>query len=146
MQWEPHRGPQDALAFIEGLVLPAYAKGIPRAWAICVGESEPLIGTIGLDWASEKARCMTLGYVLSKAEWGKGYATEAGRAVVAWAFPALGLERLQADCSTENARSGAVLKKIGLRYEGTLRSAGLLKGRFHDMELYARTKADGPLA
>jgi ribosomal-protein-alanine N-acetyltransferase len=145
MHWEPHRGPADALAFIEGLVLPAYAKGVPRAWAICEGDREPLVGTIGLEWSSEKDKCMALGYVLSKACWGKGYATEAGRAVVAWAFPVLGLERLAAVCTTENPRSGNVLKKIGLRYEGTLRASSLIKGRFRDMELYARVKADGPL-
>jgi ribosomal-protein-alanine N-acetyltransferase len=146
MTWEPHRSAADSLAFIEGLVLPAYAKGVPRAWGICLGAGGPLIGSMGLDWVSEPNRCMSLGYVLARAQWGKGYATEAGRAVVAWAFPALGLERLQADCSTENASSAKVLKKIGLKYEGTLRAYARLKGRQHDMELYARTKADGPLA
>ena len=74
-----------------------------------------LVGGVGIhdgDAAPE------FGYWLTPAAWGRGYATEAGRAVVAVARDALRLPRLRATWFTGNPASGRVLSKLGFRPTG----------------------------
>ena len=60
------------------------------------------------------------GYWLTPSAWGRGYATEAGRAVVAIARHALGLKRLNAGHFVDNPASGRVLAKLGFRSTGRI--------------------------
>jgi RimJ/RimL family protein N-acetyltransferase len=62
-----------------------------------------------------------LGYWLTPDAWGRGYATEAGRAVVAIARHGLGLKRLHAGHFIDNPASGRVLSKLGFRPTGQIR-------------------------
>ena len=58
-----------------------------------------------------------LGWIISKAHWGKGYATEAARAIVEFAQDELGLIKIIARCDYRNAASCRVMEKIGLALE-----------------------------
>jgi RimJ/RimL family protein N-acetyltransferase len=58
------------------------------------------------------------GYWLGASYWGKGYATEAGRALLAYAFETLELERIVSGHFMDNPDSGRVLQKLGFRYTG----------------------------
>ena len=60
------------------------------------------------------------GYWLTPSAWGRGYATEAGRAVIAIARHALGLKRLKAGHFIDNPASGRVLTKLGFKPTGTI--------------------------
>jgi RimJ/RimL family protein N-acetyltransferase/8-oxo-dGTP pyrophosphatase MutT (NUDIX family) len=62
-----------------------------------------------------------LGYALSRGKWGKGYATEAARALMNEAFSDPLIYRVSAYCDVDNAASARVLEKIGMMREGTLR-------------------------
>ena len=79
------------------------------------------IGGIGL---APDADGHELGYWLAPEAWGRGYATEAGRAVVAIARHALRLKRLHSGHFVDNPASGRVLAKLGFR------STGEVKGRY----------------
>ena len=61
-----------------------------------------------------------VGYALLSPYWGRGYALEATRAVLAWARQRLGCERILAIVSPGNARSIQLLEKLGLRYQRTI--------------------------
>ena len=74
-----------------------------------------LVGGIGL---APDGDGHELGYWLTPPAWGRGYATEAGRAVVAIARHALGLKRLHAGHFVDNPASGRVLQKLGFRATG----------------------------
>jgi ribosomal-protein-alanine N-acetyltransferase len=63
-------------------------------------------------------------YTLAHDAWGKGYATEAARAVLAWGFESVGLQRIVAVVSPENARSRRVIEKLGMRALGSARHYG----------------------
>jgi ribosomal-protein-alanine N-acetyltransferase len=65
-----------------------------------------------------------VGYALRPAFWGKGYAFEAASAVLADGRETFGLRRIVAITSPDNAGSKALLVKLGLRYEETLRLSG----------------------
>ena len=73
------------------------------------------IGGIGL---APDGDSHELGYWLTPEAWGRGYATEAGRAVVGIARHALGLKRLHAGHFVDNPASGRVLRKLGFRPTG----------------------------
>lgn len=55
-----------------------------------------------------------VGWALRRMAWGHGYATEAGRACIDWAFAELGIPYLTAMISLENARSARLAKRLGM--------------------------------
>lgn len=107
------------------------------ALAVCDRSADGvLIGTVSLAMLMAH-RHGELGYWIGVPHWGKGYATEAARAVTAFAFEKLGLERVQGRHFTRNVASGRVLQKLGMRLEGVHRSAYVRFGRFEDVAVYA---------
>lgn len=81
-------------------------------------------------------RSASLGYCLRQSAWGHGYATEAARALLHWAFGALDLNRVQAEADTRNAPSARVLEKLGFLREGTLREDCIVNGDVSDSWVY----------
>lgn len=81
-------------------------------------------------------RSATLGYCLEDAAWGRGYATEAARALLDWAFATLDLNRVQSETDTRNPASARVLEKLGFRREGTLRENCVVEGEVSDSWVY----------
>jgi RimJ/RimL family protein N-acetyltransferase len=75
-----------------------------------------LIGTIGL--APRPSGDVELGYWIAKPHWDRGYATEAGEAVLAIARHGLRLPKLAASHFLDNPASGRVLRKLGFRPAG----------------------------
>jgi len=92
------------------------------------------IGGIGLRVRGEQAE---LGYVFGKTDWGRGYASEAATALVGFGFADLKLHRIYALCDADNPASARVMRKIGMRHEGTFLKAGLMKGQWRDELRYA---------
>ena len=81
-------------------------------------DGEPqLIGLCGL--GRRPSGAVELGYWISRPQWGRGYATEAGEALVDIAR-ALGIERLEASHFLDNPASGRVLEKLGFQSTGMI--------------------------
>jgi len=91
-----------------------------HVFAITKRDGDVLVGCIGIHVAADHDRA-EIGYWIGVPHWGAGYATEAGRAVVAWGFDSLELNRIYAEHFLRNPASGAVMRKIGMRQEGVLR-------------------------
>ena len=84
-----------------------------------------------------------LGYWIRSDEARKGYTTEAGQAVVAFAFDAVGLYRLELRTGVENLASQRVAEKLGFVKEGTLRKgAPLGADDGYDCHIYGLLAAD----
>lgn len=111
-----------------------------RQWAIREGGA--LVGTIGL-YAEPDGRQARVMYLLSESAWGRGIATEALRAVLAFAFEGAGVHRVEGDCFSENVASARVMEKAGMRREGVLRDAFWKHGAYHDKWLYGAVAGDG---
>ncbi|HEU5036556.1 MAG TPA: GNAT family protein [Nocardioides sp.] len=94
------------------------------------------LGWISLSRWNPDFRSAALGYCLAEAGWGQGYATEAARAVLAWAFSTLDLNRVQAETDTRNVASARVLEKLGFLREGTLREDCVVNGEISDSWVY----------
>ncbi|MGH6614835.1 GNAT family N-acetyltransferase [Sphingomonas sp.] len=86
-----------------------------------------IVGAIGL--REEESGLSNLGYWLTPDAWGRGYATEAGRAVLHMARHALGLKRLSSGHFVDNPASGRVLRKLGFRETGRELLFCLARGR-----------------
>lgn len=75
-----------------------------------------VIGLVGISWEDENAP--ELGYCLGVDHWGKGYATEAARAVIDYAFEEYAIERLISGARVLNPASRHVLEKCGFQWTG----------------------------
>ncbi len=79
---------------------------------------------------------VSVGYCFDDAAWGHGYATEAARALLRWAFDTLALNRVQAETDTRNVASARVLEKLGFVREGTLREDCVVNGEVSHSWVY----------
>lgn len=103
--------------------------------AVTDRDSGALVGAIGLTIARAHQRA-ELGYWIAVPYWGRGYATEAARAMVDYAFAALDLARVDAHCLTRNVASARVMEKIGMQREGCLRAHVIRWDVPEDVALY----------
>src|SRR5213595_2374171 len=80
--------------------------------------SSDLIGFVGLSipgFAAHFTPCVEIGWRLAFDHWGRGYATEAARLVVAHRFGPLGLAAVVSFTAVANRRSQAVMERLGMR-------------------------------
>lgn len=109
--------------------------------AVTLRPTGEFIGSIGLIFTPEHHRA-ELGYWIAVPFWGKGFATEAARALIDYGFRELGLHRVQAHHFARNLASGRVLLKAGLQREGLSAHAICKNGRFEDAVFYGVLRRD----
>lgn len=93
-------------------------------WAIEIKDTHELIGNISVVSIAENTSSAVLGYCMGTKWWGNGFMPEAGKTVIKYLFETVGFNRIAANHDKNNPKSGRVMQKIGMQYEGTLRSAG----------------------
>lgn len=81
-----------------------------------------VIGTVNFDVEPQTREAM-IGYAIGRAWWGRGIATEAARAAMAWAVETFDLVRIWASTDPGNVRSMRVLAKLGMAREVEQRDA-----------------------
>jgi RimJ/RimL family protein N-acetyltransferase len=134
-----------------------YADGLAEAWistvadlyarreqvvfAITARSDGRLLGAMGLVLRQPHGRA-ELGYWIGKPFWNRGYATEAGIAVLRHGFETLGLNRIHACHFARNAASGRVLEKIGMKREGVSRQHVKRWDRYEDLVQYGILRAE----
>lgn len=91
-----------------------------------------VIGDLLLVLRSVEHETLEVGYVFATAQQGRGYATEAVRALVDLAFSTLGARRLVARVDARNAPSRALLERLGFRLEAHLVENEWFKGELGD--------------
>ena len=112
-----------------------FARGESLHLAVTRSDDGSLLGAIGLEINPEMQRA-ELGYWTGKSYWNHGYCTEAAQAVLNYAFATLRLRRVFAQHYGRNPASGRVMRKVGMRHEGTLRKHTVRWGFIDDMEVY----------
>jgi ribosomal-protein-alanine N-acetyltransferase len=126
---------RDARTFIESLQSPASKFGM---FDTASGEH---VGGIGLN-VEEAHRRAELGYWVGVPYWGRGYATEGAREMLRHGFEDLKLNRIYAGVFEGNPASEQVLRKIGMKHEGTARQHFQKWGKFLDDECYGILASD----
>ncbi len=137
--WHAHQSLIETQAYV-GAVQDQYGRDEPSPWGVERRAEGVLIGTCGFVARTPEHHRAELGYALARPYWGQGYMTEAVRAVVAFAFDHLDLNRIEAVCDAENLASARVLEKSGLVFEGILRDYLRVKGRYRNVRMYAAVR------
>lgn len=102
-----------------------YRAGRELTWLMELKDTNKVIGEIVLyDFRLRKQA--DIGYRINKNYWGKGYAPEAGLAMIKAAFELLELNRLQIRCFSNNHGSVRVAQKLGFSQEGLIRQGAIL--------------------
>ena len=138
--WRPHKTIEDSREIIRNVFLP---EG--DAYAIREKDTGEIIGNISVfpDTARENVSSMEVGYALKYECWGRGYMTEAVKAIMDYAFEKYNLVIMAVRTSEVNARSQRVIEKCGFRYEGTLRKAyHIYTGEDRDSRIYSITREE----
>jgi len=89
-------------------------------WALEVRDGGELAGFAGLSSATFAAHftpAVEVGWRLARSHWGHGYATEAGRAALAFGFEHADLKEIVSFTAVRNARSRAVMERLGLTHD-----------------------------
>ena len=123
-------------------MLACYARNVPAPWGVERRADGRLLGMCGFQaWAPGPARA-EFGFLFAREAWGQGYAREASRAVMAFAFGPMGVNRLEARTKLENLAARRLLERLGLVHEGVLREHDRWKGQAHDLVLYAMLRRE----
>ncbi len=104
-------------------------------WAVELSEKNEFIGRVGL-WEPEGWPGIELGWGISPDHWGRGYATEAARASLKWAFEEMRLSSLISIIHKDNSASKRVATRIGESYSHSLRIKDI------DCDVYKITRED----
>jgi ribosomal-protein-alanine N-acetyltransferase len=126
---------EDARAFLKSLESPSAKFGMFER------SSGELVGGVGLNLEGQHQRA-ELGYWVGVPYWGQGFATEAANEMLRHGFQDLKLNRIYAGVFSGNAASEQVLRKIGMKHEGTARQHFRKWGQFLDDECYGIVASD----
>ena len=135
--WDYHRSKDESLSLLKKFVKSN------EIWAIELKGTSKVIGSIGLhrDRKRDNKSARMIGYVMNSSYWGLGYATEASRRIIEYAFEGLQVDLVSAYHYPHNERSRSVILKCGMTYEGTLKCATVTyDGRVHDEHCYSITR------
>ncbi|MEP6802878.1 MAG: GNAT family N-acetyltransferase [Flavobacterium sp.] len=104
--------------------------GIGR-WAVILKETNEFLGWSGIKLIKNEINkhkdFYELGYRFIEKHWGKGYATEAGKAFIDYAFNVMKVEALYAYADAGNENSRKILEKLGLHYVNSFQYEGELE-------------------
>ena len=94
------------------------------------------VGDAAVHWVSEEHKTAEVGYMIDPRYQGRGFASEAIRPLIDWAF-AQGFHRVIGRLELRNVASGRVLEKLGMRKEGVFIENEWVKGEWQSEALYA---------
>lgn len=106
-------------------------------WAIRIAGEPPLIGTASLCDLDRVENRADFGVVLGRPWWKMGYASEAMRCVLTWAFDVLKVNRVESLIFAANTASRAMVTQVGMKQEGILREHGYVRGQYLDDVIYS---------
>ncbi len=119
--------------------------GTPGQWftfAAELQETGEMIGHVALSVKADDHRQAEIGFTFARGHQGRGLAREAAAAVLDYAFGVLELHRVVAVADCENARSVALLERLGLRREGHFVENIWFKGAWGSEYLYAMLRKE----
>ncbi|MBE6790814.1 MAG: GNAT family N-acetyltransferase [Ruminococcaceae bacterium] len=142
LMWQPHSSVTVSHSIIKEW-LNEYSNDNYYHWAILLKENgnEP-IGDIAVVHMNEEVSMMHIGYCIGRNWWHQGITSEALNAVIDYLFDVVDVNRIESRHDPRNPNSGGVMKKCGMKYEGTLRSSDWNNQGICDACYYALLKSE----
>jgi len=120
LSWSTYKSVEDAYTILN-IWIPQYLDPAFYQWAIELKKLGEPIGSISVVNIDDRVDMVEIGFCIGKPWWGQGIMTEAFQSVIDFLFGEVGVQRIEAGHDPNNPASGAVQRKCGLKYEGTLR-------------------------
>lgn len=115
-----------------------YNNGDFYQWAIVLKEnSDEPMGCIGVVQSDDKIKMVHIGYCIGRKWWHQGITSEALAAIIHFFISEVGINRVESRHDPHNPHSGNVMKKCGMKYEGTMREADWNNQGICDFSEYA---------
>lgn len=111
-------------------------------WAIVPKDLGAPIGSISVMRQNDHVETAEIGYCIGRAWWHQGIMSEALQAVMDYLFDEVGMNRIEARHDPNNPHSGGVMKKCGMKYEGTTRQGDRNNQGICDAAHYALLRSD----
>lgn len=134
---------EEAEEYVRGII--AESAELPRRvfdFAVTVRGDDRLVGRCGMKRSDGELRDAMFWYMLDPAVHGHGYATEAARALLAFAFGELALHRVWADADPRNPASLRVMERLGMRKEAHHVENVEIRGEWCDSVIYAMLRRE----
>ncbi len=112
-------------------------EGYGMVLAVELKETGQVIGDVVLQWLSEEHKQGETGFVFHPEFHGKGYASEATRAMLKLGFEDMGLHRIIGRCDARNVASARLMERLGMRQEAHFRENEWFKGEWGDELVFA---------
>ena len=142
MEWGPNTEEQTRGFLESGALAMATNPRNDFELAVTLRDGGKLIGGCRITADIRGNRQASIGYILNRDFWGKGYATESVQALLAFGFGTLAMHRIMATTHPLNKASGRVLEKCGFRYEGRRREDKLVRGEWRDTLVFSMLEQD----
>ena len=122
LTWQTHTSVE-----VSEMVLKEWVAGYAGVdfytWAIELKEIDQPIGSLSVVSYDDRIQSVEIGYCIGKKWWRMGIVSEATKAVMDFFFDEVGVNRVEARHDVNNPNSGKVMRKCGMKYEGTLRQS-----------------------
>lgn len=141
LRWQTHSDIQVSEQVIQSWIQ-SYCKADFYQWAIALKHSDEPIGSISVVELNERTNMVHIGYCIGSRWWHQGYTSEALHALIAFFFEEVQANRIESMHDPENVHSGNVMKKCGMRFEGTLAQADYSNRGIVDASVYSILASD----
>ena len=142
LTWPTHSN-IDVTKYVLNLWVTDYTKEDNYQWGITLKENgDEVIGSIAAVDVNDSTGKIHIGYCISRKWWHQGITSEALNTIIRFFFNEVGMERIEAIHDTRNPNSGGVMKKCGMKHEGTLRRAFKSNQGIGDAEMYSILKSE----
>ena len=141
LQWQTAKGIEEAEKVLREWIH-GYSNPDFYQWAIVLKEIGEPIGSISVVGKNDELDMVHIGYCIGSKWWHRGITSEALQALIPFFFEEVGVNRIESQHDPNNPNSGKVMKKCGLKYEGTLRQADWNNKGIVDACMYSLLKSE----
>ncbi|MBR6514191.1 MAG: GNAT family N-acetyltransferase [Clostridia bacterium] len=138
--WSPHEDEEYTRSYLKQ-VQKCYRQGTFHDFGVVYKEDGRFIGTCGFARIDKPNSTAEAGYVFNPDYWGRGIATEALSAVIAYGFEQ-GYNRIEARFMADNIASRRVMEKSGMTFEGIKRQSLFVKDGYEDIGICAVLRSE----
>ena len=141
LTWPTHSSAAVTTAVLESWIA-EYERNNYYQWMIELKKMEEPIGTISVVRQNDRVEEAEIGYCIGSRWWRQGIVTEALTAVIGYLFTEVGINRVAARHDPNNPHSGGVMRKCGMKYEGTNRACDRNNQGICDAAQYAILRSE----
>ena len=141
LRWKPHENKMVTRDVFSSWIK-EYENNDYYNWIIELKEIKEPIGTIGVVKSDDKTEMVHIGYALGKSWWNNGIMSEALIRIMEFFFEEVEVNRIESMFDPKNIGSGVVMKKCGMKYEGTLKQADWSNQGIVDASYYGLVSED----